>query len=149
MGNDRIERDTFVQAPIERVWAVITEPGHVGAWFGTGEPAEIDLRPGGIMRLDHGEYGVFPTLIVAVDAPRYFSYRWASAFPGEVASEDNATLVEFFLEPEAGGTRVRVVETGFAALTIPAERESTAGFDSHDEGWRGMVENLREYAEKP
>lgn len=148
MSKDRIERDTFVKASVERVWAVITEPKHVGVWFGSGEPAEIDLRPGGIMRLDHGQYGVFPTLIVAVEPPRYLAYRWASAFPGEVANEDNATLVEFFLEPEAEGVRLRVVETGFAALTIPAEREGTAGFDSHDEGWRGVVEALREYAEK-
>jgi uncharacterized protein YndB with AHSA1/START domain len=148
VSKDRIERDTFVEASVERVWAVITEPKHVGVWFGSGEPAEIDLRPGGIMRLDHGEYGVFPTLIVAVEAPRYLAYRWASAFPGEVAEEGNSTLVEFFLEPEAEGVRLRVVETGFAALTIPAEREGTAGYDSHDEGWRGVVENLRVYAEK-
>ncbi|WP_250006981.1 SRPBCC family protein [Actinoplanes sp. M2I2] len=148
MGNDRIERDTFVQAPVERVWAVITEPEHVGVWFGEGEPAQIDLRPGGIMRLDHGQYGVFPTLIVAVEPPRYLAYRWASAFPDEVAREGNSTLVEFFLEPEAGGTRLRVVETGFAALTIPAERVATAGYDSHDEGWRSIVEILKEYAEK-
>ncbi len=41
-----------------------------------------------------------------------------------------------------------MVETGFAALTIPAGRESTAGFDSHSEGWTEMVDNLRAYAEK-
>ena len=148
MSADRVERETFVKASRERVWAVITEPQHVGSWFGSGEPAEIDLRPGGIMRLDHGEYGIFPTLIVTVDEPRHFAYRWASAFPGEVADETNSTLVEFFLEPEAEGTRVRVVESGFAGLTIPPGRESTAGFDSHDEGWRGMLDNLREHAEK-
>ncbi|WP_250033454.1 SRPBCC family protein [Paractinoplanes maris] len=148
MTNDRIERDTFVKAPVERVWAVITEPHHVGVWFGPGEPAEIDLRPGGTMRLDHGQYGVFPTLIVAVEPPRYLSYRWASAYPGEVADESNSTLVEFFLEPEAEGTRLRVVETGFAALTIPAERVATAGYDSHAEGWSGIVEIVKEYAEK-
>ncbi|MGK5677976.1 SRPBCC family protein [Actinoplanes sp. URMC 104] len=148
MSKDRIERETFIAASVERVWAVITEPGHVGAWFGSGEPAEIDLRPGGIMRLDHGQYGIFPTLIVAVEAPRYFAYRWASAFPGEVANEGNSTLVEFFLEPDGAGTRLRLVESGFAGLRIPPEREDTAGFDSHDEGWRGIVEELRQYAEK-
>src|SRR5689334_5062798 len=140
MARDRIERDTFVTASPARVWAVITEPQHVGVWFGQGEPAEIDLRPGGIMRLDHGQYGVFPTLIVAVDPPRYFAYRWASGFPGEVADEGNSTLVEFFVEPEADGTRLRVVETGFASVPIPPEREETAGYDSHNEGWRGIVE---------
>jgi hypothetical protein len=46
---------------IERVWAVLTKPGHIGVWFGQGTPAEVDLHPGGIMILDHGEYGTFPT----------------------------------------------------------------------------------------
>ena len=148
MDRDRIERDTFVKAPVGRVWAVITEPKHVGVWFGSGEPAEIDLRPGGIMRLDHGQYGVFLTLIVADEPPRYLAYRWASGFPGEVATESNATLVEFFLEPEADGTRLRVVETGFASVPIPPERAETAGYDSHSEGWRGIVEIVQAYAEK-
>jgi uncharacterized protein YndB with AHSA1/START domain len=148
MSKDRIERNTFINAPVERVWSVITEPQHVGVWFGQGEPAEVDLRPGGIMRLDHGKYGVFPTLIVAVEPPRHLAYRWASAYPGEAADETNSTLVEFFLEPEDDGTRLRVTESGFATLSIPADREETAGYDSHDAGWREVTENLKEYAEK-
>jgi uncharacterized protein YndB with AHSA1/START domain len=145
---DRIERDTFIKAPVERVWAVITEPEHVGAWFGQGEPAQIDLRPGGIMTLDHGEYGVFPTLIVAVDPPRHLAYRWASGYPGQVADEGNSTLVEFFLEPEADGTRLRVTETGFASVTVPPEHRDHAGYDSHLAGWIEVVDNLRGYSEK-
>jgi len=149
MSKDRIEREIVISAPVSRVWAVLTEPQHVGSWFGQGPAAEIDLRPGGIMRLDHGEYGQFPTLIVKVDPPNYFAYRWASAHPGEVATDDNSTLVEFFLDPADDGTRLRVVESGFAALTIPAERAATAGYDSHSEGWTEVVGNLARYAEKP
>jgi uncharacterized protein YndB with AHSA1/START domain len=148
MSKDRIERDITIAAPVERVWAVLTEPEHVGTWFGQGEPAPIDLRPGGIMHLDHGEYGQFPTTIVEVDAPHRFSYRWASAFPGEVADESNSTLVEFTLTPEGDGTHLRVVETGFAALTIPEERQSTASYESHSGGWTGQVDNIRQYAER-
>ena len=147
MSRDRIEREIAISAPVSRVWAVLTEPQHVGSWF--GESAEIDLRPGGIQRLDHGEYGKFPTLIVKVDAPNYFAYRWASAYPGVVATDDNSTLVEFFLTPEDDGTRLRVVETGFAALSIPPEREATAGYDSHSQGWTEVIGNLARYAEKP
>lgn len=57
-------------------------------------------------------------------------------------------MVQFFLEPEADGTRLRLVESGFAGLEIPAERQATAGYDSHEGGWREMVNRLREYAEK-
>ncbi len=145
---NRIEREISIAAPVERVWAVLTEPEHVGAWFGQGEPAPIDLRPGGTMHLDHGEYGQFPTTIVKVDPPHYFSYRWASAHPGEVAVEGNSTLVEFTLTPEGDGTRLRVVETGFEEIAIPEERMPTAGYESHCAGWTGQAENIKQYAER-
>jgi uncharacterized protein YndB with AHSA1/START domain len=149
MGTDRIEREIVISAPVSRVWAVVTEPQHVGVWFGTGEPARIDLRPGGIMHIDHGEHGQFPTRIVKVDPPHYLSYRWASGYPGVVATDDNSTLVEFFLQPEADGTRLRVVESGFDTLSFPPERERQAGYDSHSNGWTEKVRVLREYAENP
>jgi uncharacterized protein YndB with AHSA1/START domain len=148
MSQDRIEKDTFIKAPVERVWAVLTEPEQVDGWFSPGGPAAIDLRPGGVMTLNHGEYGTFPMLIVTVDRPRHFAYRWDSAHPGVLAAEGSSTLVEFFLEPEADGTRLRLVESGFAGLDIPAERVATAGYESHDGGWTAMVGNLREFAEK-
>jgi len=147
LSTDRIEREIKIAAPIERVWAVLTEPAHVGTWFGNGSPAEIDLRPGGVMVLDHGEHGTYQTLIVNVDPPRAFSYRWAAGYPGVVATELNSTLVEFTLEAAAGGTLLRVVESGFDELVIPAGREGSAGFESHSEGWTGVIARLGEYVE--
>jgi uncharacterized protein YndB with AHSA1/START domain len=38
---DATERDILISAPIERVWAVATEPEHVGVWFGSGEPDKL------------------------------------------------------------------------------------------------------------
>jgi uncharacterized protein YndB with AHSA1/START domain len=147
MGADRIEREITIAASPERVWEALTEPAHVGTWFGVGTPAEIDLRPGGLMQIDHGEHGRYSTRIVRVDPPRAFSYRWASAFPDVVATEENSTLVEFSLEPVDGGTVLRVVESGFDALAIPAEREDSAGFESHSKGWSGVIEKFGAYAE--
>ncbi|GGU57780.1 activator of HSP90 ATPase [Streptomyces albospinus] len=145
---NRIEREITIDAPVERVWAVLTEPEHVGSWFGQGKPTPVDLRPGGIMHLDHGQYGQFDTTIVTVDPPHHFSYRWASGYPGQVATEDNSTLVEFTLTPEGGGTRLRVTETGFASLVIPEEREPFASYESHSEGWTGQAKNIKQYAER-
>jgi uncharacterized protein YndB with AHSA1/START domain len=147
MGADRIEREIAIAASPERVWEVLTEPTHVGTWFGVGSPAEVDLRPGGIMKIDHGEYGSYATLIVNVDPPRAFSYRWASAYPDVVATEENSTLVEFSLEAVSGGTLLKVVESGFDAIEIPAEREDSAGYESHSKGWSGVIEKLGAYAE--
>lgn len=148
MTPDRIEREITIDAPPSRVWAVLTEPQHVGVWFGQGVPTEIDLRPGGIMVLDHGEYGVHHTLIEKVDPPNYFAYRWASAYPGETTTETNSTLVEFTLTPHGDKTVLVVVESGFASLAIPPEKESTAGYQSHERGWAEVVQNLAKHAEQ-
>ena len=146
MTADRIEREITIAAPIERVWAVLTEAENIGQWFGPGHPTEIDLRPGGIMVLDHSAHGVFPTRIVKVDPPHYFSYRWASAFPGQEATDANSTLVEFTLTPVGAQTRLNLVESGFASLVIPPGRED-ASYESHSQGWTGVLDALLRHAE--
>jgi uncharacterized protein YndB with AHSA1/START domain len=147
VSTDRIEREINISAPIERVWAVLTESEQIGTWFGNGKPAEIDLKPGGIMVLDHAEHGTYPTTIVTVDPPKSFSYLWASGYPGVVANEDNSTLVEFTLEPTAHGTLLRMAESGFDSVVIPPERAEDAGFESHSKGWTGVIARLGELVE--
>lgn len=149
MSADRIEREIAIAAPVERVWAVLTEPAHVGRWFGQGKPAQIDLRPGGIMHLDHGENGTFPARIEKVDPPHFFSYRWATGYPGEEATQANSTLVEFALSPDGEGTLLRLVESGFASLAVPAHRREQASYESHSGGWTDMLDGLRRYAAQP
>lgn len=107
----------------------------------------MDLRPGGAFVIDHG-FGAYPSRIVSVEPPRYFSYRWATAFPGEEAAEGNSTLVEFTLTADGDGTRLRVVESGFAALDIPEERIPYAGYESHTQGWADVTAGLATYVEK-
>jgi uncharacterized protein YndB with AHSA1/START domain len=148
MSEDRIEREITIEAPVERVWAVLTEPEHVGIWFGPGTATPVDLRPGGIQILDHGEYGTFPTRIEKVDPPYFLSYRWASAYPGVEATEDNATLVEFTLTPDGERTRLRLVESGFASLQIPTDRQPFASRESHSQGWPEVLDKLRQHAEQ-
>jgi uncharacterized protein YndB with AHSA1/START domain len=145
MSQDLIEREIRIDASPERVWAVLTEPALVDGWFSPGAPSEIDLRPGGIMVLDHGQHGRFKTVIVAIEPPRTFSYRWASAYPGVEATETNSTLVEFTLLPDGNATVLKVTETGFSSLGLPAD--SPAGYDSHSAGWTEVTGNLKKFIE--
>jgi uncharacterized protein YndB with AHSA1/START domain len=145
---DQIERETVINAPVERVWTLITEAEHIGRWFGDAG-AEIDLRPGGAMAVRWAESGTNRGRVVAVEPHTRFSYRWAPFVnPGGAEPvEGNSTLVEFTLAPEGDGTRLRVVESGFASLAASEEQraENHAG---NTDGWRRELDELREYAEK-
>ncbi|MFF3109567.1 SRPBCC family protein [Kitasatospora sp. NPDC057904] len=132
---DSIEREIVIAAPRERVWQILTRAEFLGRWFGSGAPAEIDLRPGGRMVFDHGVHGTLPAWIEQVERPAVFSYRWSQGAAGEEPAADNSTLVRFTLTTVPGGTRLRMVESGFATLALPAEailarhEQNSAGWD--------------------
>src|SRR3954454_20738675 len=114
MSEDRIERDTLIAAPLERVWSLVAQPG-----FWVADKASLPgtvAREGESLVAKHPEHGDFPVRVEKVDPPTYLAYRWTSAFPGEELRKDNSTLVEFTLTPEGDQTRLRVVESGFLAL---------------------------------
>jgi uncharacterized protein YndB with AHSA1/START domain len=148
MVPDQIERETIIKAPVERVWTLITEAEHLGRWFGDAG-AEIDLRPGGAMVLRWADSGANRGRVVAVEPHTRFSYRWAPFKDpgGEEPVEGNSTLVEFTLAPVDDGTRLRVVESGFASLATSEERraENHAG---NTDGWRYELDELSKYADK-
>ena len=148
MVPDQIERETVIHAPVERVWALITEAEHVGRWFGDAG-AEIDLRPGGEMVLRWTEHGTSHGRVVAVEPHTRFSYRWAPFKDpgGEEPDDGNSTLVEFTLQPEGDATRLRVVETGFASLSTSDEQRAR-NVDSNTGGLERETAELREYADK-
>jgi uncharacterized protein YndB with AHSA1/START domain len=149
VAEDRVERTVHIAAPVERVWEILTTPEHIGRWFGSGSPATVDLRPGGVMVLAPAGPGErYLARIVKVDPPHYFAYRWASAYPGVLADETNSTLVEFSLVAGEATTRLTVCESGFAALTIPPGREPFASHESHSEGWIEVMQTLAGYVER-
>jgi uncharacterized protein YndB with AHSA1/START domain len=144
--SDRIERDVYIEAPPERVWKVITEADHIGIWFGNGEPAEIDLRPGGRIVFDHGEYGKLPAVIEKVQEPAQLSFRWAAIeADGREPSAFNSTLVEFSLTREGAGTRLRMIESGFAKVQADSEIVDER-YKANAGGWGAAIKGLAAYA---
>ena len=57
------------------------------------------------------------------------------------------TLVEFTLAPEGDGTRLQVVESGFASLAT-TEEQRAKNHAGNAEGWRSELGELRDYAAK-
>lgn len=138
---ERIEREILIDAPQDVVWAIVTEPEHVGAWF--SDAAEIDLRPGGGVTLTWDEHGTARAVVEKVEPPHAFSFRWARPVEGE-PRKGNSTLVELTLASEGERTRLRVVETGFRDLAWP-EDEKAKYAEENSHGWDHELGELVEY----
>jgi uncharacterized protein YndB with AHSA1/START domain len=138
---EQIERETVIAAPVERVWALLTEAEHLAQWFGDAG-AEIDLRPGGAMALHFDGHGTVHGRIVDVEPQRRFAYRWG---PSSELTTENSTLVEFTLQADGDGTLVRVVESGFDALEA-SMGEKAQQAESNGRGWEAMLGQLSDYA---
>ena len=143
---DQIEREVVIEAPVERVWALITEAEHLGAWF-ADSGAEIDLRPGGALVMHWAEHGTARGRIERIEPQRLLSLRWAPFTEpgGAEPTEGNSTLVEFTLAAEDDGTRLRVVESGFAALAC-SDEQKLENLEGNTEGWTMELGHLVEYA---
>jgi uncharacterized protein YndB with AHSA1/START domain len=140
MVTDTIERELVLNAPVERVWDAITDAGQVSAWFGV--QAEIDLRPGGGVVFVVQE-GQFRARVVDVDPPRRFAYRWSLDKDTDV-DVGPTTLVTFTLEPWNGGTRLLLVESGFASLP---EKIRDGHLSQNTAGWAEELGELMKYLE--
>ena len=147
---DTIERTVAIDAPVERVWSVLTQPAFLGRWFGNGEPVKVELRPGGLLVFDHGVHGVIPARIETIEPPRAFSWRWSQGAAGEEPDDSNATLVEFTLSEDdsTGGTRLTMVESGFARLGLPGG-EAADRHRANSRNWPGKLDQLRADSEQP
>lgn len=136
---DLIEREVHVPAPIDRVWRVLTTAEHIRSWYAFGG-AEVDLRPGGVLRLRWDEHGEFHARVEQVEPLAQFSFRLATS-PDVPPRDGGATLVEFTLAPEDDGTRLIVTETGIDTLEIPdAEKSHHAEYAGMQ--WTAALEEL-------
>lgn len=167
--HQKIEKQVTLRAPVARVWKAISDPREFGSWFGVelhgefapghtltgtwhGEiPEELIIQAQKNAGLEPskvkfpGPNAVFCT-VERVDPERYFSFRWIPyGIDAEADPErEEKTLVEFQLEPVAGGTRLTITESGFER--VPAHRRERA-FRMNSGGWAGQAENIRKYVE--
>jgi uncharacterized protein YndB with AHSA1/START domain len=150
---DSVEREILIEASPEVVWGVITEPEQISRWF--SDEAELEGRVGADGALTWSPGGragdhdaVVPIRIVEAEPFRRFSFRWNHPQDAE-PDESNSALVEFTLVEEAGGTRLRVLESGIG--TVTHDEESRARYlENHEHGWEKHLGELLDYvARKP
>jgi uncharacterized protein YndB with AHSA1/START domain len=135
---DRIERTVEIAHPPAKVWAALTTAEGLGGWF--GDEATIDLRPGGMARMSWADGPTVEMRVERVEEPTVFAFTWP--IYGLADDDPRRTYVEFTLEPSGPGTRLTVVETGFAQL--PEDVRGKA-FDGNTEGWAKELGEMAGY----
>jgi uncharacterized protein YndB with AHSA1/START domain len=142
MAEDTIEREILIEAPVEVVWRVLTEPEHLQGWF--SDTAALDLRSGGAGRMTfdnrpEGRLVDVQVKVESVEPPHRFAFRWDHP-PGAEAGPENSLHVEFTLSSEGEGTRLKLVEAGFDRAGGEEKVES------HRQGWATLLPKLVDYA---
>ena len=135
---DRIERTMEIAHPREKVWAALTTAEGLGSWF--GDEASIDLRPGGSARMRWTGGSTVDMRVERVEEPTVFGFTWR--IDGLPEDDPRRTYVEFTLESVGTGTRLTVVESGFAQLPEDAYRKA---YDANTHGWMSELGELVDY----
>lgn len=135
---DRIERTVEIAHPPAKVWAALTTAEGLGTWF--GNQATIDLRPGGSAQMSWTSGDRAEMRVERVEEPAVFGFTWH--IYGLPEDDPRRTYVEFSLEPVGDGTRLTVVESGFAQLPEDAHGKA---FGGNTEGWASELRELVDY----
>jgi len=130
---DRIERQIEIDAPAERVWELVSQPGW---WINDGAIVDHKVERVGDVHVVHDPvHGEFPIRTEQLDPPRYAAFRWM-ADRDDRSGAGPFTLTEFWIDDQEGGTGVtlRVAESGFSTLDLSAEARRKQ-IDENSEGW--------------
>ena len=143
---DRIEKTIELKAPPARVWRALTDHREFGTWFRV--QLEGPFVPGqaarGHITYPGYEHLRFEAMVQKMEPERVFSFTWHpyAIDPDQDYSKEPPTLVEFKLQPIAGGTLLRVVESGFEK--IPSHRRAEA-FRMNEGGWSAQMQNIAQH----
>lgn len=134
-----LQVNRFIHAAPEQVFSAFTLPEILVDWFGPDfcfpMDAEVDLRPGGIYRIEMETDEMGPTEIegtyqeVEPNSRLVFTWAWKD----NPALGEGETLVSVELIDIEGGTEVKIHHSGFSNLD---DR------DIHSQGWNNALDNL-------
>ena len=141
---NQIEKRIEIKASVSRVWRALTDYREFGAWFRVKvEGPFVAGQPAcGQITYPAYEHLRWQAVIQKIEPERLFSFTWHpyAIDPKKDYSQEPPTLVEFRLEPTAGGgTLLLLTESGFARL--PADRGPEA-LRMNDSGWSTQLQNI-------
>lgn len=146
--SDTIERTVTLAAPPERVWRAVSDHHEFGQWFRVAldQPFAVGTPSTGRVTYPGFEHLPWEAEVVAIEPLRRLAFRWVPGIPEphETLATSPSTLVEFLLEPEGGGTRLTVRESGFGKLP-PDKRIEAMRMNS--QGWDEQIGNVRAHVD--
>jgi uncharacterized protein YndB with AHSA1/START domain len=128
--------ETFVNAPVSKVWTNWTEPVHITKWCAASDDwhapyAENDLGAG----------KKFKTTMAAKDGSMSFDFEGVYSVVEEHRRLEytiaDGREVKIVFNPEGNGTRV----------TESFEAENTHPLEMQQAGWQAILDNFRKYSE--
>lgn len=111
MSGQSVGRELLLSAPVSEVWAALTRPDRLSAWFGAR--ARLDLRLGGRATFTWPDGAVRDATIEGVQTERLLVLRWLP-FERDAtgrARQRPAGTVRFHLVADGAHTRLSVTET--------------------------------------
>jgi uncharacterized protein YndB with AHSA1/START domain len=126
-----------VQAPVEKVWALWTEPMHIMKWNHASDDwhtthAENDLRTG----------GTFTSRMEAKDGSVGFD------FAGTYTAVQEHERIEYAME-DGRKVQISFVQQGADThVTETFDAEQTHSADMQRQGWQAILDNFKRYVEK-
>lgn len=146
---NQIEKQVQIAAPVSQVWQALTDSRQFGEWFlvrmdgpfVAGQPVAGQITHPGY------EHVRMKIVVNEIEPMTLFSFFWHpyAVDPKVDYESEESTLIEFRLQPAAGGTLLTVTESGFEK--IPAERRAEA-FLRNDSGWAQQMKNIAAYVSK-
>lgn len=137
MDKKTITVQAVIQAPVEKVWSLYTEPDHVIHWNHASDDwhtprAENDLRVGGkfLFRMEakDGDYGFdFGGIYDDVKTNQLIAYNLGDMRKVKVEFSENQTVTH---------------------LSIQFEAEDTNPIELQQHGWQSILDNFKKYVEE-
>ena len=144
--------ERFIDAPPRLVWDALTKPEHLKEWympreFGRVARAELDVRPGGIFRVDIavGDRQEFPNIGCFLEAVPMERLVWTSMlFPGYRPAVFDDIPITAIVTMKAEGTGTRYVFTALHRNEADLETNRTSGWQQGtDIALDQLVEHVR------
>jgi uncharacterized protein YndB with AHSA1/START domain len=140
-----IERSIDLPVSRQRAWDAITMPQQISEWF--HGLWEFELKPGAPIHFDFGEWGIHRGRVETVEPMDRVVYLWTHGTDADRSipiDQVPNTLMEFRLADAGNGTRLTVVESGFAALPDDIRENSLR---DNTQGWDEQMGNIQTYLE--